>query len=99
MPDLETLAKRHDSILDRLGFVPGDRIGVKVIRHPDNEKVQLLAVSATEGHLDLFTQFGSSPLNTIGDPLNICIRIPDHDEAFVEAVVPNVVAHFLSLSV
>lgn len=100
MPDMVAIAKRNDELLAGLGFAADtERWGVHSIAHPSNSKVQLVASSRVEGRLDLFTQFGSSPLNTPGDPLNICIGINDHDKALVEAVAKTVVAQFLALSV
>lgn len=98
MPNIETLAKRHEELLTGLGFVDdADRFGVKLLRHPANPKVKLVATSRSEGRLDLFTEFGSSPLNMPGDPLNVCLGIPDHDKTFTESLAKTVVTHFLSL--
>lgn len=98
MANIELLAQRHADLLSTVGFSDDkDRFGVKLLPHPKNPKVKLVASLRVEGRLDLFTEFGSSPLNMPGDPLNVCIGIPDHDKSFVEAITKTTVAHFLSL--
>lgn len=100
MPDIIKVWSRHEAMLTRLGFVPMDEyVGVMVMEHPNKPKVRLVASARVEGRLDLFTQFGSSPLNTPGDPLNICIGVNDHDEVFAEHMTETVVSHFISLNV
>lgn len=90
---------RNDEMLNRLGFPEVDEFGLAAIAHPGNDKVTLVSSQRVPDRLDLFTQFGSGPLNTPGDPLNICIGIPDHDKALAEAITKTVIDHFLSLSV
>lgn len=90
---------RHESILAAHGFQPmEDYLGVMVLDHPRIPKVKLVASTRVGGRIDLFTQFGSSPLNTPGDPMNICLGVNDHDEVFVGLIIVSVVAHFLNLS-
>lgn len=93
-------ALRNAEMLSEIGFiVDTSRFMVMHYPHPSNPKVTLVASERTGERLDLFTQFGSSPLNTPGDPLNICIGIPDHDKSFVEAIALTVVEQFLSQKV
>lgn len=100
MPDRTKVWSRNESMLARLGFAQmEDRGGVMVIAHPENPKVKLIASSLVEGRLDLFTQFGSSPLNTPGDPLNICMGINDHDPVLVETMVATATEYFTNLEV
>lgn len=97
--DITQVWTRNTEMLSKLGFSETENPGVMTLTHPDKPKVQLVASQRLVERMDLFTQFGSSPLNTPGDPLNICIGIPDHDKVFAEAVAKTVVAHFLSLNV
>ena len=94
-----TGVRKNDDLLARLGFVADvDREGLRVLNHPTLAKVKL--VSYDDGHnpyVDMFTQFGSSPLNAVGDPLNICIRVQNHNDVFAEAVIRTVVENFRSL--
>jgi hypothetical protein len=91
--------RKNDTLLKELGFVADDdRLGIRVLNHPTIAKVRL--VSYDDGrnpHVDMFTEFGSSPLNVPGDPLNICIRVQNHNDAFAESVIRTVVESFLSL--
>lgn len=90
---------KNESFLKSIGFIPDEtRSGVLVYPHPRIPKVKLVAFGESRNdYFDLFTEFGSSPLNTPGDPMNICIRIQDHDYRFATVMANNVVQHFLSL--
>lgn len=100
MPDIIKVWSRHEHMLTAQDFKPvDDRVGVMFIEHPENPKVRLVASSRVEGRLDLFTQFGSSPLNTPGDPLNICMGINDHDPILIGHMVATVAAYFRNLEV
>lgn len=100
MPDIIKVWSRHERMLTAQGFQPmEDYVGVMFMEHPVKPKVRLVASARVEGRIDFFTQFGSSPLNTPGDPLNICLGINDHDDIFVGVMTASVVAHFLNLKV
>lgn len=93
-------ALRNVEMLTELGFVEDtSRFMVMHLPHPENPKITLVASERTDARLDLFTQFGSSPLNWNNEPLNICLGIPDHDETLAKALASTVVEHFLNLKV
>lgn len=97
--------RKNDSLLKKLGFKEAHgRPGLWFLAHPADRAVTLVAAQGVPGRLDLFTEqyvsdTVSHPLNTPNDPKNICIGIPDHDEAFVETVAKSVVMHFRMLEV
>lgn len=94
-------AGKNSSFLKSIGFADdASRHGVLVLAHPSIPKVKLVAFEDSRNeYMDLFTEFGSSPLNTPGDRLNICIRIQNHDDFFATVMANTVVQHFLSLKV
>ena len=103
-----TEATNHDTFLSALGFNRLDRnfSQLMVLPHPADEKLTLVAFQhrGSDGtRLDLFTEYKESsvsyPLNTPGDPRNICLGIPDHNPAFVATMVTAVVGHFKGLEV
>lgn len=96
---------QNDSLLQALGFTPIERHfqHLMVLPHPANPNLQLVAFQhrGNDSRLDLFTEFKENtvfhPLNTLGDPKNICIGIHDHDNAFAVTMVTAAVEHFKAL--
>jgi hypothetical protein len=89
---------RNETCLEKHGFVRSARYGVMELVHPKYPTLVLLSSQLVPNRLDLFTEYDRYPMNVEGDPRNICIGIPEHDPAFVEAIMDATVKHFLNLT-
>ena len=95
-----TTINKNDDFLVSLGFLKDERIALMFLPHPNNSEFRLIASQyfEREDHkLNFFTEFNSLPANMPGDPKNICIGVPNHDNVFLESVSRAFVEHFISL--